>query len=200
MGKTRSMTTSQHARTQRRNKLLLCVVTCLFAFYACAALYYSTLEPDALRLGAVGLCALLCAATLRIRHTLHRFGALCGLCACFAIWLYTDHPSNNREWAGEYAILADAIQDGRMVHVRNIRDFTYRTETDYTPHYYNADFNLDHLASIDLITSYWGETALPMCFCLSGLMMADILPYPLKRDARKNFPIPPLPVFSTITN
>lgn len=187
MGKTRSMTTSQHARTQRRNKLLLCVVTCLFAFYACAALYYSTLEPDALRLGAVGLCALLCAATLRIRHTLHRFGALCGLCACFAIWLYTDHPSNNREWAGEYAILADAIQDGRMVHVRNIRDFTYRTETDYTPHYYNADFNLDHLASIDLITSYWGGDSIAHVFLSFGFDDGRHLAVSIETRRQKKF-------------
>ena len=78
MGKTRSMTTSQHARTQRRNKLLLCVVTCLFAYYACAGLYYYTLEPDDLRLGAVGWCAPVLEANLGNGHTLNKFGAFCG--------------------------------------------------------------------------------------------------------------------------
>ena len=168
-------------------KRILTAITCLFAVYACAALYYSTLAPDTLRLGCVGLCALLCAATLRIGHPMRRVAALCGLCACFALWLYTDHPSNNREWAGEYAVLADAIQDGRIVHMRNIRDFTYKTETDYTAHYYNADFNLDQLASIDLITSYWAGDSIAHVFLSFGFDDGRHLAVSIETRRQKKF-------------
>lgn len=180
--------TAKFVPSQRRIKRLLCFLTCVFTLYACAALYYSTLEPTPLRLGATGLCALLCVATLRIRRVAYRLGALCGLCVCFAIWLYTDYPSNNRAWAGEYAVLADAIQDGRMVHIRNIRDFTYRTETDYTAHYYNADFNLDHLASIDLITSYWAGDSIAHVFLSFGFDDGRHLAVSIETRRQKKFP------------
>lgn len=175
------------ARNQRRSKRILSVLTCFFALYACASLYYSTLMPTTLRLGAVGLCALLCGLTLRISQPIRRLGALAGLCACFTIWFLNDHPSNNRDWAGEYAILADAIQDGRMVHIRNIRDFTYRTETDYTAHYYNADFDLDHLATIDLITSYWAGDSIAHVFLSFGFDDGRHLAVSIETRRQKKF-------------
>lgn len=159
----------------------------MFAIYACAALYYSTLEPDLLRLGATVLCGGVCAAILFIRQPMRRLVALSGVGVCFAIWFYTDRPSNNREWAGEYAVLADAIQDGRVVHVRNIRDFTYKTETDYTAHYYNADFNLDHLATIDLITSYWAGDSIAHVFLSFGFDDGRHLAVSIETRRQKKF-------------
>ncbi len=179
---------TRHARRKRcRPSWIFKVLTCSFAVYACAALYYSTLEPDLLRLGATGLSAGLCAATLRIRQPMRRLATFCGLGACFALWFCTDHPSNNREWAGEYAVLADAIQDGRMVHVRNIRDFTYKTETDYTAHYYNADFNLDHLSTIDLITSYWAGDSIAHVFLSFGFEDGRHLAVSIETRRQKKF-------------
>lgn len=174
-------------RSRHTRHWKLTAITLLFAVYACAPLYYSTLEPDLLRLGATGLCGLLFVATSCIRQPIRRIAALCGLCACFAIWFCTNLPSNNREWAGEYAVLADAIQDGRTVHVRNIRDFTYKTETDYTPHYYNADFDLDHLATIDLITSYWAGDSIAHVFLSFGFDDGRHLAVSIETRRQKKF-------------
>lgn len=175
-------------RRRRHTKWKLTALTFVFAAYACAALYYSTIEPDLLRLGATCLCALLFAATLRIHRPLRRLAALAALCGCFAIWFCTDQPSNTREWAGEYAVLADAIQDGRIVHMRNIRDFTYKTETDYTAHYYNADFDLDHLATIDLITSYWAGESIAHVFLSFGFDDGRHLAVSIETRRQKKFP------------
>ena len=51
-------------------------------------------------------------------------------------------PSNDRDWQPEVAKLAHATIDGDRVTVHNIRNFDYRTETDFTPAYYDRTFDL----------------------------------------------------------
>lgn len=168
-------------------KWILPTLTGLFAIYASAALYYSTLEPEPLRLGTTAICALLFILTGLIRKTRQRCAIRLGMVTCFFIWFYTDQPSNTRDWAGEYAVLADAVQEGRIIHVHNIRNFSYKTESDYTPHYYNADFNLDHLSSIDLITSYWSGDSIAHVFLSFGFDDGRHLAVSIETRRQKKF-------------
>src|SRR5690606_16886942 len=64
-------------------------------------------------------------------------------------------PSNERQWQPDVARLASATIDGDLVTLRNIRDFDYRSETDYTVRYYDATFDLRLLEGVDLFTVYW---------------------------------------------
>jgi hypothetical protein len=64
-------------------------------------------------------------------------------------------PSNNRDWQPDVAVLAFADIDGDRVTVHHIRNFDYRTETDYTPAYYDKTFELSKLESVDLFAVYW---------------------------------------------
>ena len=45
--------------------------------------------------------------------------------------------------------------DGELATVRNIRNFDYRSETDFTPRYYDRTFDLRKLESVDLFAVYW---------------------------------------------
>ena len=42
-------------------------------------------------------------------------------------------PSNDRDWQTEVAVLPHATINGDLVTVHNIRNFDYRSETDFTP-------------------------------------------------------------------
>jgi Domain of unknown function (DUF4105) len=64
-------------------------------------------------------------------------------------------PSNDRVWGPENAVLAYATIDGERVTLHNIRNFDYRTETDFTPAYYDRSFDLRELNAIDMFTVYW---------------------------------------------
>ena len=64
-------------------------------------------------------------------------------------------PSNHRNWQPDVAELPYARFDGDLVTIHNIRNFDYRSETDYTPHYYDKTFDLRELDSVDLIAVYW---------------------------------------------
>jgi Domain of unknown function (DUF4105) len=64
-------------------------------------------------------------------------------------------PTNEGQWRPEVAVLPYATIDGNLVTVHNIRNFDYRTETDFTPAYYDRTFDASKLDSIDLFAIYW---------------------------------------------
>ena len=64
-------------------------------------------------------------------------------------------PSNDREWEPENAVLAYATIDGDRITLHNIRNFDYRSETDFTPAYYDRTFDLRQLDEVDLLSVYW---------------------------------------------
>jgi len=73
----------------------------------------------------------------------------------FAIGWSRIEPSNDRPWRAEEALLPYADIDGDRITVHNIRNFSYRTETDFTPAYYDKTFDLSKLDSVDLGAVYW---------------------------------------------
>jgi hypothetical protein len=75
--------------------------------------------------------------------------------AAIGLWWGGLRPSNERDWQPEVARLAYATIDGDMVTVHNIRNFDYRTETDFTPAYYDRTYDLKKLDSGDLVAVYW---------------------------------------------
>jgi hypothetical protein len=62
---------------------------------------------------------------------------------------------NDRNWQPDVAVLPYATMDGDLVTVHNIRNFDYRSETDFTPAYYDRTFDLTRLDSVDLFAVYW---------------------------------------------
>ncbi len=77
-------------------------------------------------------------------------------------------PSNDRDWKPEVAVLPYADIDGDLVTIHNIRNFDYRTETDFTPAYYDRTFDLRRLDRVDLVASYWMGPAIAHLFLTFG--------------------------------
>ena len=63
-----------------------------------------------------------------------------------------------------------ASRDGRrrLVTLHDIRNFDYRTETDFTPAYYDRTFDLRRLDALDLVTAYWMGPAIAHVFLSFG--------------------------------
>jgi hypothetical protein len=49
-------------------------------------------------------------------------------------WWSTIEPSNDRDWQPDVAVVSYATINGDLITVHNIRNFEYRTESDFTPH------------------------------------------------------------------
>jgi Domain of unknown function (DUF4105) len=79
-------------------------------------------------------------------------------------WYFSLTPSNDRDWVTENARLASATVEGDTVTVRNIRNFDYRSETDFTPRYYDKTYDLRQLDGVDLVATYWMGPAVAHIF------------------------------------
>jgi Domain of unknown function (DUF4105) len=136
------------------------------------ALHYSGLSPgwlgEALA-AAFGFLALV--ALGGISAGWRRGTVLAAFAVAFlGLLLYwrTIEPSNDRDWAPEVARLPHATVDGDRVTLHDIRNFGYRTETDFTPAYYDRTFDLRKLDALDVVTSYWMGPAIAHLFLSFG--------------------------------
>src|SRR5690606_35379406 len=57
-------------------------------------------------------------------------------------------PSHQRRWEPAMAVLPYAEFKGNLVRVYNIRNCTYRSETDYDVHHYHRTFDLNRIKSV----------------------------------------------------
>jgi uncharacterized protein DUF4105 len=76
------------------------------------------------------------------------------------IWWQRIAPSNDRIWSDDVAQMATGTVDGNRVTLHNVRNFDWRSDTDYTPHWETRTYELDRLNSVDMIMSYWTVPAI----------------------------------------
>jgi len=75
-------------------------------------------------------------------------------------WWLTLKPRQDRDWKPEVAVLSHATIDGDRVTIQNVRNFDYRTETDFIPLYETRGYHLQKLRGIDLFVTYWGSPSI----------------------------------------
>ena len=71
-------------------------------------------------------------------------------------WRFSLRPSNARDWQPDVARTATAEIQGERVTVRNVRNFRYRSETDFDERWEERRLDLARLDGLDLFVSYWG--------------------------------------------
>ncbi|MGH8074923.1 MAG: DUF4105 domain-containing protein [Lysobacter sp.] len=142
----------------RALRILLAIAVAGFAGWGALALWFQVPWPWPLRtLLIVAWCALGLGAILglvRRSAPLLRW-AFAIACLVLLAWWSTLTPSHERQWADDVARLLEAEVDGSHVTLHNVRNFEWRTETDYTPRWETRSYDLDRLVSADLILSYW---------------------------------------------
>jgi len=136
------------------------------------ALYYFDHKSPALRTGlavAFGLAALVALVGFVLPRWRWRvFAAYLVLFAALLSWWKSLAPSNDRDWQQDVAVLPHAVVRGDLVTVHNIRNFAYRTETDFTPAYYDKTFDLRKLDRVDVVATYWMGPAVAHIFLSFG--------------------------------
>jgi hypothetical protein len=117
-----------------------------------------------------------------------RWRTVAGFLIAFAVllaWYFSIRPSNDRQWAPEVAVLPTATVNGNLVEIRNIRNFDYRTGTDFTPRYYDKTFDLDKLQSADFISVHWGSPAIAHVMASFGFGGDDFVAFSIEMRKEK---------------
>ena len=106
--------------------------------------------------GGLALVSILLAAI--IRPFLRGLAVALLPVAAVALWWTSIPPSNTRDWAPDVARTARATFDGIHVTIENVRNFKYRSESDYDQRWETRTYNLDRVRGVDLFLSFWGPT------------------------------------------
>lgn len=137
--------------------------------WATLAIYYSDLSSAGLRLGlAVAFAAFAAWALWLSRQRLPSVIAIVLFLGVVA-WWFTIHPSHDRHWRPEVAVMPRALIDGDRVRLTGVRNFDYRTRNDFTVRYEERELQLSHLTGLDFYVSYFmpgpvGHTFLSFIF------------------------------------
>jgi len=84
-------------------------------------------------------------------------------------------PSNERDWNSDQKILSYAEFNDDLVHVNNIRNFSYVSTTDYTQAYYDKTFDINKLDSLYYIVEPFGNVGSAHTFVSFGFEGDDYL-------------------------
>ncbi|MGA7869612.1 MAG: DUF4105 domain-containing protein [Candidatus Binatus sp.] len=74
------------------------------------------------------------------------------------LWWTSIPPSNARNWSPDVARTARAAFHGSAVTIQNVRNFKYRSESDYDQNWESRTYDLDRVHGVDLFLSFWGPT------------------------------------------
>jgi hypothetical protein len=140
-------------------KGILAFVLLLLIGWTWLAVLYTDLSVDSPRTLRAALLALIALASL-IFVKPRKWGVAVVLLIFVGVvaWFLTRPAQQERDWAPEYSRAPSATLEANRLTVHNIRNFDYRSETDFTPQWYDHTYDLSKLKSFDYILSYWGPT------------------------------------------
>jgi hypothetical protein len=76
------------------------------------------------------------------------------------IWWTRLPPTNDRVWADDVARMTTGTVDGNRVTLHDVRNFDWRSTTDYTQRWETRSYDLERLQAVDMIMSYWSRKAI----------------------------------------
>ena len=157
-------------------RILIGVIVAAMTIWGAGTLYFSPLLPEQWRGLAAGSYAAISICVLvflpwRGRTVLASiFAFVILLIAYFQI-----PASNDRDWQPEVARTPYATINGDKITIHNVRNFAYRTETDFTPRWETRNYDLSKLDSVDLIAVYWAGKAIAHVMVSFGFAGKDHL-------------------------
>jgi len=140
------------------------------------ALYFSPLLPAPWRaVAAASYAALTVLAFALLPHPGKTAIAAFAIFAILVILFFRIPASNDRDWQPDVAVTPYATVNGDLVTVHGVRNFAYRTETDFTPRWEERTYDLRKLDSFDIIAVYWTGKAIAHVMVSFGFQDKDYL-------------------------
>ena len=129
----------------------------LLIAWATLAIYYSNLPSSRLRIASAISFAAIAIWLLWLSRDRRASVVFIILFLGVVAWWLSISPSHDRPWRPEVAVMPRATIDGDRVHIAGVRNFEYRSSTDFTVRYEERAVQLSHLTGLDFFVSYWSE-------------------------------------------
>jgi len=122
------------------------------------ALWFRLPAPEPVKAAAAVLFAILglgAIATLVLRRT---FAPLLAFTLAFGgllVWWSTITPPLDGDWAPDVARQTKATIEGDILTLSDVRDFDWRSDSDFTEKWSKRSYDLSKLRTLDLFLAYW---------------------------------------------
>jgi hypothetical protein len=137
-------------------RALLALVALLLLGWCVLALHYTIPGPPALGTTFAALAVLVpLAASFVLRSFWAGLAAVTAVFVAVLVWFDSRGPALDADWQRDVAELPRATLEGDVLTFRNVRNFEYRSETDYTPRWEKRTYDLAKLDGLDMFFSYW---------------------------------------------
>jgi len=136
------------------------LILCLFlsAVWANLAIAFQLPASGGVRIGACLLLDLIALAALVAFVRRGPWRALVIYAVVYAIllaWSSSIGASNDKNWAADVVHGITGVADGDQLSARYVRNFSWRTETDYTERWEQRIYDISKLRTLDLFLVYW---------------------------------------------
>lgn len=106
----------------------------------------------------------------------------CGL-LLVVVWWSQIAPQNDRDWTPDVARLPRATIEGSRITIENVRNFDYRSDTDFTERWETRTYDLDRVRGFDLFLTFWGPTLI--AHTIASWEFDDAQPLAISIETRK---------------
>ena len=128
------------------------------SLWAALALWFRLPTPEWLRGLAAGLFAVFGLVTIAALFSRRRLMAIVGFALTFGVllmWWSTIKPPVNGDWAPDVARQTTGSLEGDILTLSDVRDFEWRSDSDFTERWGKRAYDLAKLRTLDLFLSYW---------------------------------------------
>jgi Domain of unknown function (DUF4105) len=122
------------------------------------ALWYRLPVAEAARAAVAGLFTIISVVTFVALFTPRRWSALLVFALAFGatvLWWGTIAPPLDGDWAPDVARQTTGRLDGNILTLSDVRDFDWRSGSDFTPRWSERSYDLTKLRDLDLYLDYW---------------------------------------------
>lgn len=105
------------------------------------------------------------------------------------VWWSGIKPSHHRDWADDLAQITTGKVERNRVQLDNVRNFDWRSTTDYDIRWERREYDLRRLQSVDMITSYWGLPSIAHVLVSFGFADGEHVAFSveIRREAHERF-------------
>lgn len=154
--------------------IILSLAIAILTAWAGFAMWYRLPAAEPVRAVASALFILFGLAIVVALFSRFRIRAFVLFLAAFTavlVWWSTIKPLGETDWAPDVARQVTGTRDGNLLTLKDVRDFEWRSDTDFTERWTTRTYDLSNLQTVDLFMSYWAGPKMAhviMSFGFSG--------------------------------
>ena len=169
--------------------LISLLVVAPLSAWSALALWFRLPAPEETRAVAAAVAVATGLLTAVALFTPRRWIALGGFALAFAglvLWWSTIRPPADGDWAPDVARQSTGTLDGDILTLSDVRDFDWRSDSDFSERWDRRSYNLAKLKTLDLYLAYWAGPEMAHLIMSFGFEGGEKLAWSVEIRREKN--------------